>query len=358
MTTYIVRHVQEFTRYERTDTKEEWSETYDDVKHTYTDTIERITERVREDIAYEMAATSRAKAMNVAKELLDTIKSEVRCRFADDVKSNASNPEEVFFDDQQDVPRLYTIYNALRGPSTLQDRYGFRIEGEDNPHLSEGREYGGGPLQKHRIERFTEPNPDFIPEEDMTPEEQDLYWEFGKDRRRRFSQARSVLSNRVRGFDYEKHHCAEREVRFDFCVNEDYLLERKDMIDAAWEAYLSDEFQFIEKALKAEEGKTQKFRMSAKYYIPSSQSLWRQEYPSWNDEGRRHYAWVEIIVVSPTKYGNIGDYEYYTWLNDEEEQAYYQAEKAREAEIRTYMAEAGHNCMVMNADGSYETWRE
>ena len=73
MTTYIVRHVQEFTRYERTDTKEEWSETYDDVKHTYTDRTERITKIVREDIPYEMVVTSRAKAMGVPKEMLSDV---------------------------------------------------------------------------------------------------------------------------------------------------------------------------------------------------------------------------------------------------------------------------------------------
>ena len=353
MTTYIVRHVQEFTRYERTDTKEEWSETYDDVKHTYTDRTERITKIVREDIPYEMVVTSRAKAMGVAKEMLGDVKSEVRYRFEDDVKSNAGNPEEIHFEDQSDVPRLYTIYKALRGPSTLQDRYGFRVEKEDNPYFRSRL------LEKHRIKRFTEPNPDFTPEEDMTPEEQDLYWDFGKERKRRFSQARSVLSNKFRGWDYEKHHCAEREVRFDFCVNEDYLLERKDMIDAAWIAYLSDEtYELNKMEVTAKEGKTQKVRTSARYYIPTSQHLWRQEHPMWNDEGHSHYAWVEIIVVSPTKYGDINNYEYHTWMNDKEGQKEAREHAEREGDMRVSAAEAGHNYMVMNADGSYETWRE
>ena len=359
MNTYIVRQINEFTivKFKDDNQREETEHIRDDgtnVIHIYNDTDREITKTVRKHVADELVVTSKAKAKSVAAHFLDNIRNDIYCRFEDDVTSNAGNPEELYFADQKDVPRLYTIYQRLRENigewdcNMLQDRFGFSIDSEGkNPYIDRS-------LSKYSIERILEDNPNFIPDEELTEDILDKCYDlyrFGK------RKERPLKVKKHSKYDRKRMHTKKREVQFDFDLNEDVLLNMKDKLDTAWDNYM-DSMQVFDTNLEGKEGKACKYVLTNKYYVSTGEYTHRQEHVSWNESGKAHRSWIEVLVVSPTKHSDVDDYEYDMWLKDEKAQAEAQDMKEREAEMRLFASESGHNNMVMNADGSFETWRE
>ena len=336
MKTYIVRQINEFTQW----------------KLVSNDTDDRTKESItkRQHVADELVVTSRTKAKSVAAYFLDNIKNDVYCRFQDDVEYNAGNPYEYNFDDQKDVPRLYTIYKRLRKnigewECNIRDRFGFpSYRDTENKYIERS-------LSKYSIDRLLEDNPNFIPDEELTDEILDRCY-------KHFSQkGKPVKVTKHSLYERQRKHTPKIDMTFHYDHNEDVLLNMKEELDTAWDNYM-DSIQLQDVNLEGKEGKTRKYQLTNKYYLDTAAYIHRQEHPRWNDSGRAHRTWIEVLVITPTKHTHPDEYEYDMWLKDEEAQAEAQAMKEREAEMRLFAAESGHNCMVMNEDGSYETWRE
>ena len=365
MNIYIVRQINEFTNWKTIrDEKDEYTSEHERTDGKVVMLIQGYEDRLvdmtkREHVAHEMVVTSQAKAKSVATCFLDNIRSDVHHRFYEDVQMNAGNPYEVYFEDQKDVPRLCTIYKRLREnigkwDCEILDRFGFpSYRDTENKYIERS-------LSKYSIDRLLEDNPHFIPDEELTQEMLDKYYEFSKFESKK-GKPRKVKKHS--DFDRQRYHTPKIDMVFDYGLNEDVLLGMKAELDTAWDNYM-DSIQLRDKKLEGKEGRVCKYQLTNKYFIESAPHMHRQfdddsvNKPNWNDSGRAHYTWIEILVVTPTKHSDVHSYEYDMWLKDKKAQAEAREMREREEEMRLYAAESGHNNMVMNADGSFETWRE